>query len=187
MDPEYNWIPIEYYSIRFNMHDITLIINESKKIWNEFFPESSFDYFFLDAFYDQQYKLDVQYGKIITVFSLIAIFIAVLGLLGLSIYSTSQRIKEIGIRKVLGAPGMSIYHLLVKEIVILVIISSIIAIPTTWFVMNKWLNSYAFKIDPPLWTFLLPVFIIMLISISTVSNVILKATRTNPASILRYE
>ncbi len=187
MDPEYSWIPIEYYSIRFNTQNITLILNESKKIWNEFFPESSFDYFFLDAFYDQQYKLDVQYGKIITVFSLVAIFIAVLGLLGLSIYSTSQRIKEIGIRKVLGAPGLSIYYLLVKEIVILIIISSIIAIPATWFVIDKWLNSYAFKIDPPLWAFLLPVLIIMLISISTVSNVLLKATRTNPANILRYE
>ena len=187
MDPEYSWIPIEYYSIKFNTQDIALIMNESKNIWNNFFPESPFDYFFLDAFYDQQYKLDVQYGKIITVFSLVAIFIAVLGLLGLSIYSTSQRIKEIGIRKVLGAPGSSIYHLLVKEIIILISISSIIAIPFTWFVMDKWLNSYAFRIEPPLWAFLLPVLIILLISISTVSNVLLKATRTNPADILRYE
>ncbi len=187
MDPEYSWIPIEYYSIRYNTMDISQILNESQKIWNDFFPESSFDYFFLDAFYDQQYELDVQYGKIFTVFSLVAIFIAVLGLLGLSIYSTSQRIKEIGIRKVLGAPGLSIYQLLVKEIVFLIIISSIIAIPVTWFAMDKWLNSYAFKINPPLWAFLLPVIIIIIISVSTISNVLLKASRTNPANILRYE
>jgi len=187
MDPEYSWIPIEYYSIKFNALDINQIMNESKKIWIEFFPDSSFDYFFLDVFYDEQYKLDLQYGKIFTLFSMIAIFIAVLGLLGLSIYSTSQRIKEIGIRKVLGAPGSSIYHLLVKEIIVLIIISSIIAIPVTYLAMEKWLNSYAFKIDQPLWAFLLPVIIIVTISLSTISNVLLKATRTNPANILRYE
>ena len=187
MDPEYSWIPIEYYSIKFNTQDINQIMNESKKIWNEFFPESSFDYFFLDAFYDQQYKHDVQYGKIFSIFSIIAIFIAVLGLLGLSIYSTSQRIKEIGIRKVLGAPGFSIYQLLVKEIIFLIITSSIVAIPVTYLAMEKWLNSYAFKIDPPLWAFLIPIIIIMIISLSTISNVLLRATRTNPANILRYE
>jgi putative ABC transport system permease protein len=162
-------------------------MTESKKIWNEFFPESSFDYFFLDVYYDQQYKLDLQYGKIFTLFSIIAIFIAVLGLLGLSIYSTSQRIKEIGIRKVLGAPGSSIYHLLVKEIIILIVISSIIAIPVTYLAMEKWLNSYAFKTEQPLWAFLLPMIIILIISLTTISNVLLKATRTNPANILRYE
>ena len=187
MDPEYSWIPIEYYSIKFNVEYINQIMTESKKIWNEFFPESSFDYFFLDVYYDQQYKLDLQYGKIFTLFSIIAIFIAVLGLLGLSIYSTSQRIKEIGIRKVLGAPGSSIYHLLVKEIIILIVISSIIAIPVTYLAMEKWLNSYAFKTEQPLWAFLLPMIIILIISLTTISNVLLKATRTNPANILRYE
>jgi putative ABC transport system permease protein len=187
MDPEYSWIPIEYYSIKFNSNNIDHIMAESKRIWSEFFPESSFDYFFLDEFYAHQYALDVQYGQIFTIFSIIAIFIAVLGLLGLSIYSTSQRIKEIGIRKVLGASGSSIYQLLVKEIIILIMISSILALPATYFAMDKWLDSYAFKITPPFWIYVLPVFIILLISISTISRVLFKAIKTNPSDILRYE
>jgi putative ABC transport system permease protein len=187
MDPEYSWIPIEYYSLKFNSSNLDHILSESKRIWNEFFPESSFDYFFLDAFYAHQYALDVQYGKIFTIFSIIAIFISVLGLLGLSIYSASQKIKEIGIRKVLGASGSSIYQLLVKEIVILIVISSILAVPATYFAMQKWLSSYAFKITPPFWIYILPVFVILLISILTISRVLFKAINTNPVNVLRYE
>jgi putative ABC transport system permease protein len=187
MDPEYSWIPIEYYSIKFSTNDVDHIMEEGKRIWNEFFPESSFDYFFLDTFYEHQYSLDVQYGKIFTIFSLIAIFIAVLGLLGLSIYSTSLRIKEIGIRKVLGASGSSIYQLLITEILGLIILSSVLAVPATYYAMQKWLSSYAFKITPPAWIYILPIFIILLISIITISSVLFKAIKTNPADILRYE
>jgi len=187
MDPEYSWIPIEYFSIRYNNHDIEFILQECKRIWNEFFPDSSFDHFFLEEFYSQQYSLDIQYGKIFTFFSIIAIIIAALGLLGLSMYSTTQRIKEIGIRKVLGATRRSIYTLLVKEIVILITIACIVAIPATYIAMEKWLNGYAFRITPPVWAYLLPVIIILLVSLSTISNMLFKAMRTNTADILRYE
>jgi putative ABC transport system permease protein len=187
MDPEYSWIPIEYYSIRFNTRNKDQIMNESRRIWDSFFPESSFDYFFLDEFYNQQYKMDVQYGKIFTIFSIIAIFIAVLGLLGLSIYSTSQRTKEIGIRKVLGASESSIYQMLAKEIVLLITVATLIAIPATYFAMAKWLNSYAFKINPPLWAFFVPILVLLIISLTTISKILLDATRTNPVNTLRYE
>ena len=187
MDPEYSWIPIEYYSMKFNVSNIDQIMRECKKTWDNFFPESSFDYFFLDEFYDQQYTLDFQYGKIFTIFSMIAIFIAILGLLGLSMHSSTQRIKEIGIRKVLGASGISIYQLLVKEIIFLILIASLLAIPATYFAMSKWLNSYAFKITPSLWIYLLPTIIIIIISVSSISQVLLRTIRANTANILRYE
>lgn len=187
MDPEYNWIPIEYYSIKYNATDVEPIIEESKRIWNDFFPDSSYEYFFLDEFYNSQYKLDIQYGKVFTIFSLIAIIIAVLGLLGLSIYSTSLRIKEIGIRKVLGATGAGIYQLLIKDIFILIVISSILALPVTYYAMQKWLNTYAFKIEPAFWIYTIPLFIILFISLTTITRVLLKAIKTNPSEILRYE
>ena len=187
MDPEYNWIPIEYYSIKFNISDVKKIMTESKNIWNNLFPDSSFDYFFLDEYYDTQYRFDLQYSKLFTIFSIIAIFIAILGLLGLSIYSTSQKIKEIGIRKVLGATGFSIYHLLVKEIIILITVSCVLAIPAAYYIMNKWLDGYAFRITPSWWIYIFPVFVIILISLATITRILIRAINTNPVKILRYE
>ncbi len=187
MDPEYNWIPIEYYSVKFSSDDVKKIMSESKKIWNDLFPDSSYDFFFLDEYYDQQYRFDLQYSKLFTIFSIIAIFIAILGLLGLSIYSTSQKIKEIGIRKVLGATGFSIYHLLVKEILILITVSCVLAIPVAYFVMDKWLDGYAFKITPSWWIYIFPVFVIISVSLATITRIIIRAINTNPARILRFE
>ena len=137
--------------------------------------------------YNKQYRLDQQYSKLFTLFSLIAIFISILGLLGLSIYSTSQKIKEIGIRKVLGASGLSIYQLLIKEILILITISSLLAIPVAHYVIGKWLDAYAFKVNPPWWIYLVPIIIIFIISLSTITRILLKAIKTNPSNILRYE
>ena len=187
MDPEYNWIPIEYYSIKFNSNKMSEVILESKKIWDNFFPESSFDFFSLNEFYNSQYTLDIQYGRLFTLFSLIAIFIAILGLLGLSIYSSNQRLKEISIRKLLGASGFSIFQLLVREIVYLIIIASLFAIPLAYFTMNKWLDSYAFKITPPMWIYFLPGLIIIFVSVASIFQVLIHAIRTNPAHILHYE
>ena len=187
MDPEYSWIPIEYYSIKFIANNLDQVLAESKKIWNNFFPESSFDYFFLDKFYDQQYKLDGQYIKVSTLFSIIAIFIAMLGLLGLSIHSCNQRVREIGIRKVLGASGISLFQLLVREIVLLIFVSSIFAVPITYVAMNRWLEHYAFRITPPLWAYLLPIVLIFIISLTSISQVLLRSIRINPTNTLRYE
>jgi len=160
---------------------------EIKRTWNSYFPESSLDWFFLDDFYNRQYQQDLQFGRIFLLFSGIAILIACMGLFGLTAYSTSRRIKEIGVRKVMGASVGNIISLLTFDSVKLVLLSGLLALPLSYLFIEQWLNGYAFRVSLTWLQFMLPIAVLLLISIATISYITFKAAVVNPINSLRDE
>jgi putative ABC transport system permease protein len=155
--------------------------------WKSLIPNRPFSYFFLDEFFDRQYRAEERFGKLFLNFAILAIFISCLGLLGLASYSTIQRTKEIGIRKVLGASVSSIVNLLSKDFLKLVAISGLIAFPVAWFVMNKWLQDFAYRIGVSWWVFLVAGVLATLIALVTISFQAIRAAISNPVKSLRTE
>jgi putative ABC transport system permease protein len=181
--PEIN----NYYSVKFETSNIHETIASVEKVWNKYFPQNPFSYYFLDDDFNTQYKADDQFGKVFGLFSFLAIIIACFGLLSLSAYNVLQRTKEIGIRKVLGAPVSNIIYLLAKDFMLLVCIAFFIAVPVTWFVMNNWLHDFAYRISISWWIFLAAGFISLLIALITISFQSVKAAIANPVKSLRTE
>lgn len=155
--------------------------------WKASFPNEPFDYYFLDEFFNRQYRAQERFGIIFLNFAALAILISCLGLLGLAAYSTLQRRREIGIRKVLGASVSGVVNLLSKEFLKLVVIAFLIASPIAWFVMDYWLEEFAYKIDLQWWMFGLAGFSAMTIALLTVGFHAIKASLTNPVKSLRTE
>jgi putative ABC transport system permease protein len=183
----YNKAPGGFYSVKFNTAEVHQSISKFEEHWKEFFPGNPFSYFFLDDHYNKQYQADQQFGKVFGLFSALAIFIACLGLFGLSSLTAIQRTKEIGVRKVLGASVPSILTLVSRDYVILMGVAIALATPLTWWIMNNWLQEFANRISLAWWIFALPSFIVILIALLTVSLHTWRAARTNPATALRYE
>lgn len=183
----YNETPGGYYSIKFNTANVKLSISKFEQYWKEAFPGNPFNYFFLDEHYNQQYKADQQFGKVFGIFSALAIFIACLGLFGLSSLTAIQRTKEIGVRKVLGASVNSILTLVSKDYLVLMGVAIVFATPLTWWIMTTWLESFATRISLAWWIFAVPSLLVVIIAFFTVSIHTLKAARTNPVKSLRYE
>ena len=155
--------------------------------WNKFFPGNTFDYFFLDDHFDQQYRADQRFGQVFGLFTILAIFVACLGLFGLASFTTIQRTKEIGIRKVLGASVLRILKLLYRDFAILLLIAFVIAVPVAWLTITSWLQGYAFRI-PIHWSyFLVPFVTVLIIALLTVSFQSIKAAIANPVKSLRTE
>lgn len=177
----------QYYSLKVQERDAKGVLAKLEDSWRANFPESPFDYFFLDDFFDKQYKADVQFGKIFGGFSGLAIFIACLGLLGLASYNVLQRTKEIGVRKVLGASVLNIVGLVSKDFLKLVAIAVVIAIPFTWLLMNRWLQTFANRIDIQWWVFIVAGVAALFIALVTVASQALRAANTNPTKSLRSE
>jgi putative ABC transport system permease protein len=163
----------------------TISAIESK--WNTLIPARPFSYFFLDEFFDEQYKSEQRFGKLFLNFAILAIIISCLGLLGLASYSTMQRTREIGIRKVLGATIPNIVNLLSKDFLTLVGIAIIIASPIAYFAMHKWLNDFAYRIPISWWIFVAAAVAATIIAILTVSFQAIKAAVANPVKSLRTE
>ncbi len=155
--------------------------------WKSLIPNRPFNYFFLDEFFDKQYRSEVRFGKLFLNFSLLAIFISCLGLLGLASYSTMQRTKEIGIRKVMGASVAGIVNLLSRDFLLLVLISFIIAAPISWFGMHSWLKDFAYRIDISWWIFALAGLLAVFIAVGTISFQAIRAAVMNPVKSLRTE
>jgi putative ABC transport system permease protein len=162
-------------------------IEEINKVWAKFFPEYPFDYEFLDQQFDAQYQSDKEFSYIISLFALLSIIIASLGLLGLASYAVLQRTKEIGIRKVLGASVGRIFGLLSVEYLWLIIISSVIAIPMAYFGLDKWLSSYPYRIDITILMFAIPIVLILVVAFITIASQVINATMKNPVESLRHE
>lgn len=158
-----------------------------QKTWTHFDPKHDFRFSFLDQDIAALYKSEQSQQKIFTIFSLLAIVIACIGLLGLATYSTLQRTKEIGIRKVLGADTQNIIFILSKDFLKLVIIATLIAFPVAWWAMHSWLQDFAYRIDISWWIFLLAGSIATLIAIFTISFQAIKAAVANPVKSLRTE
>jgi putative ABC transport system permease protein len=162
-------------------------IQQVEKQFKASFPGNPFDYYFLDVFFNTQYKDEQQFGKIFSMFSVLAIVIACLGLWGLASFTTAQKLKEISIRKVLGASVTGILSLLSWDFMKLVLISSVIAIPLTWYGIDQWLSGFAFRIGLQWDLFVVPVIVLAAIALGTVSLQILRGANTNPAKVLRSE
>jgi len=158
-----------------------------QKEWKALVPHRPFEYHFLDEDYNALYKADMQLGKILSIFTAIAVILACLGLFGLSAYSIQQRTKEIGIRKVLGASVSGIVMLLSKEFIRLVIISLLIAFPLAWWAMNKWLQDFAYRTDVNWWVFALSGLAAIIIAFLTVSVRSITTALSNPVNSLRSE
>jgi putative ABC transport system permease protein len=176
-----------YISVKADTKDLPATIASIKKEFDEFFPGNLFDYFFLDEHFNKQYTNDQLFGKVFTIFSSFAIFIACLGLLGLSLFATTQRTKEIGVRKVLGASVSNIVMLLSKDFIKLVIIAFIIASPVAWFVMHNWLQDFAYRIHISWWIFIAAGLLAIMIALATISFQAIKAAIANPVKSLRTE
>lgn len=175
------------YSIKVAGGNLQSTIAAIKQTWNKHFPSDPFNYYFLNELFDQQYKADKQFGQMFGLFAFLAILIACFGLLGLSAFNVSQRTKEIGIRKVLGASVKSLLFTLSKDFLKLVLISFIIAIPVTWWVMYTWLQDYTYRISIQWWVFAFAGIISILIALITVSFQSIKAAIANPVKSLRTE
>lgn len=174
-------------SIKTNTAQVSQTISRVKTEWNKFFPGNTFDYFFLDDHFDRQYKADQRFGQVFGLFTSLAILVACLGLFGLASFTTLQRTKEIGIRKVLGASVANILKLLFREFAFLLIIAFVIAVPIAWLTTSNWLQGYAFRINLQWTYFIFPFIIIILIALITVSFQSIKAAIANPVKSLRTE
>jgi putative ABC transport system permease protein len=158
-----------------------------EKVWKEFLPNRPFEYDFLSQQYQRLYESEQKQSQLFIVFAGLAVFIACLGLFGLATFNTLQRVKEIGIRKVLGASVPSILALLSKEIVILIVVANVIAWPVAWYFMNQWLDSFAYHVNINMGLFVLAAVVAVVLALLTVSSQTLKAAMTNPSNTLRYE
>ncbi|HLY69628.1 MAG TPA: ABC transporter permease [Puia sp.] len=158
-----------------------------EKKWYQFYPAESFSYKFYDEELENMYVQERHLSKLINLATSIAIFISCLGLFGLAVLTAFQRTKEIGIRKVLGASVLGIVQLLSKEYLLLVLIAMLIAAPVSWWVMNKWLQDFAYRIPIEWWMFVLAGIIALVIALLTVSFHALKAAKANPVKSLRTE
>ncbi|PIB30793.1 ABC transporter permease [Maribacter sp. 4U21] len=176
-----------YFTIKQSTTDVAQTIAQVKTEWNKFFPGNTYEYFFLDEHFNDQYQADQRFGKVFGLFTGLAILVACLGLFGLASFTTLQRTKEIGIRKVLGSSVSGILKLLYKEFALLLFIAFLIAIPIAWFTTSNWLQGYAFRIDIHWSFFFLPFLAIMLIALVTVSFQTIKASLANPVDSLRTE
>lgn len=174
-------------SIKLAGGNISEGLQHLEKTWNSFVPEIPFEYNFLDAAYTNLYKSEVRQGTVFTIFSCIAIAIACLGLFGLSAFTISQRVKEIGIRKVLGAETSSIVFLLSKDFLKLVVLAAVIAFPVAWYAMSSWLQNFAYRIDIPLWVFLAAGLVAAAVAFLTIGSQAAKAATSNPIKNLRTE
>jgi len=174
-------------SIKVSTKHLASTISAIRSKWTQTIPNRPFEYSFLDQDFDRNYRSEARFGRIFINFSILAIFISCLGLLGLAAYSTTQRTKEIGVRKVLGASVASITRLLSADFVRLVLIAFIIASPIAWLAMNSWLNNFAYRTTITWWTFALAGGTALLIVILTISWQAIKAAIQNPIKCLRTE
>ena len=174
-------------SLKLSNNNINSVIQAIENTWYKFLPEAPFTFTFLDERYEQLYEAEQKQGTLFTLFAFIAIFIACLGLFGLSAFSITQRIKEIGIRKVLGASVANIVGLLSKDFLKLVGIAALIAFPVAWYVMHNWLEDFAYRTNIAWWIFVVAGIIASAIAIFTISFHAIKAAVANPVKSLRTE
>ena len=153
----------------------------------KFAGNQAFEYEFYDNYYDSLYQAEFRTGSIFLAFSIFAVFISGLGLLGLSAFMAEQRTKEVGIRKVLGATSGSIVVMLVKQFSRWILISMVIACPLAYIFMKRWLHNFAYRTDIHIHTFILAGLFTLFIALLTVSYQTIKAANANPVEALRYE
>ncbi|TAN17937.1 MAG: ABC transporter permease [Chitinophagaceae bacterium] len=179
--------PLLYIAVQTNGYNVSQTLSFIKSTWKTFVPGEPMDYNYLKNDYTAMYRSDYLLGNIFRNFAMLAIIIACLGLFGLIAFTVERRTKEIGIRKVLGASVQSIVALLSREFVLLVLIAFVIASPIAWWIMNKWLQNFAYKIHIGWWIFLVAGVVAVLLALITVGFQAIKAAVANPVESLRTE
>ncbi|MEP0006890.1 MAG: ABC transporter permease [Balneola sp.] len=177
----------DYLALKLSTNDLQSVISDLETKWAAFNPERPMEYAFLDDTFDALYRSETRLSNIFNIFAVLAVFIACLGLFGLASYSTEQRFKEIGIRKVLGAKVTDIVRLLGKEFTVLVFISLCIGFPVAYFTTSKWLNNFAERIDVSIWLFLFSSLTVLFVAWATISFQTVKAALMDPVKSLKSE
>jgi putative ABC transport system permease protein len=185
----FSWNPgwLWMTNVRLSGRNLSRTIGYMEKIWREIAPGFPFSYSFLDEQFDQEYKSDTQFGKIFAYFAALSIFISCLGLVGLAFFSAEQRSKEIGIRKILGSPMTGILFLLSKDFTKWVVLANFFAWPAAYFVMNLWLNTFAYRNPMKMGVFFVAALSALGVALLAVSHQTIKAARANPVSSLQAE
>ncbi|MEM7296631.1 MAG: ABC transporter permease [Bacteroidota bacterium] len=176
-----------FVTVKLNTDDYQTAYEESKALFDDFFPGNPFDTFFLDEFYNKQYIQEDNFSRAFTLFALFAIIVACLGLFGLSSFTALQRTKEIGIRKVMGAGVSQIVMILSKEFLILIGVANVISWPIVYLVMDGWLDNFSSRIAIGIPVFLIAALLVLIIAVIAVGYKTLTTARTNPVKALRYE
>ncbi len=176
-----------FMSIRLKTDDVASFIDVLQDNWKSMAPGQPFSYSFMDDRFMRMYQAEQRFGRIIGAFSLLAIFVACIGMVGLATFIAQQRTKEIGVRKVLGASVPGLISLLSKDFLRLVLIAFVLAVPIAWYVMNMWLDNFAYRIGIELWVFALSGAIAFIIAVLTVSFQSIRAALANPVESLRSE
>jgi putative ABC transport system permease protein len=180
--PEANFL-----SVKISSNNIQKTIKYLSEKWKEFGQIKPMEYSFFDDNFNELYKSEIQSEKVFTIFAVLAIIIACLGLLGLTAFTAEQRKKEIGIRKVLGATVANIVAMLSKEFLILILAANVIAWPVSYYLMNKWLEDFAYKTEIGIGVFLISGLAVLIIALTTISFQAFKAAISNPVNSIRYE
>jgi putative ABC transport system permease protein len=183
----YNPERVNYVNIKINGKNVGGALEKIKVTWDEMCPAFAFEYSFLDETYDLQYKSERRFENLLFAFALMAVFIAGIGLFGLSIYSTERKTKEIGLRKVNGARTNEIILMLNRDFIKWVAVAYLLACPVSWYAMNKWLRDFAFKTELSWWIFAIAGLIALGITFLAVSWQSWRAATRNPVEALRYE
>ncbi|OOQ62054.1 FtsX-like permease family protein [Mucilaginibacter pedocola] len=183
--PEYDWFG--KLLVKTDGKNTANAIKAVQAKWHDFYPNTPFEYHFLDQEFEDMYKTDQRTGSILQAFTFVTIFISCLGLFGLAVFSTRQRVKEIGIRKVLGANVMSIVGLISSDFLKLVVIAVIISSPLAYYAMSRWLEDFAFRVDISWWVFAMAGVAAVVIAFVTVGYQSFKAALSNPVKSLRSE
>lgn len=177
----------KYFSVKIAGQNVKQAMDQIKSKWDELYPNQPFEYYFLDDLFNSQYKSEQQFGEVFGLFAVLAILISCIGLFGLASYANVQRTKEIGIRKVIGASTKDITAMLVKAFTKWVVLANLVAWPVAYFVMNRWLQSFAYRVDVDWWIFVISGMLALLIAFITIGWQAIKAATANPVESLRYE
>jgi putative ABC transport system permease protein len=176
-----------HLTLRLSDEDMQETISHIEEKWHDFGANRPFNYRFLDETWDEMYTAEKNLGVIFSIATILTIFIALLGLLGLSSFVAEQRTKEIGIRKVLGASINNVINLLSRDFAILILIAFVLAIPIAWYVLGLWLENFAYHIAIGVWAFLLGGVMALVVGMLSISFHILKAATSNPVDAIKYE
>jgi putative ABC transport system permease protein len=180
-------LSLSYFSLKVNTPDLPGAIRTIGNEYKRFFPGNSFAYFFLDDQFAKQYQAEQQAQRLFTVFSGLIVLVACLGLFALTSYAVSQRTKEMGIRKVLGASVGQLIALLGSNLLGLLLLATVLAWPLAYYAVKAWLEKYPFRMEMHLGLFMIPALVVAFISFLAVSKLTLKAARANPVDSLKSE
>jgi putative ABC transport system permease protein len=177
----------DYLTVKLSSKAFSTTIKDIENEWKEFIPNNPLQYYFVDEDFEKMYIQEKQNAQMAVIFSILAIFIASLGLFGLTSFTVEQRTKEIGVRKAMGSSVTGIYIAISRETIILVSVSALLAWPIIYYIAGKWLENFYYRINPGVFSFIAGLSITLGIAILTISYRVLRAARVNPAQSLKYE